>query len=234
MCARYTLTAEEKEILKTHPHQLQAEWTPNYNLAITQKGLVITADEPDIIQQMSFGIVPHFAESLKLTRDTWNIKCETAMESNLWRPLLVNHKTCIVIADGFYEWKDLGKGDKQPYRFTVKDRKMFCFAGLWSQWVDPETKEQFRTYGILTTEANALVAEIHTKPRMPVILTKQEEEIWLSKTLSVTSKMTVLDTFPAELMKRTKVGKKVNAVSTLKKPNNDPDLLLPLNTDDDM
>ncbi len=111
---------------------------------------------------------------------------------------------------------------------------MFCFAGLWSQWVDPETKEKFRTYGILTTEANSLVAEIHTKPRMPVILTKQEEEIWLSKTLSVTSKMTVLDTFPAELMKRTKVGKRVNAVSTLKKPNNDSDLLLPLNTDDDV
>lgn len=130
--------------------------------------------------------------------------------------------------------KDLGKGGKQPYRFTVKDRKMFCFAGLWSQWVDPETKEKFRTYGILTTEANSLVAEIHTKPRMPVILTKQEEEIWLSKTLSITSKMTVLDTFPAELMKRTKVGKRVNAVSTLKKPNNDPDLLLPLNTDDDV
>jgi len=234
MCARYTLTAEEKEILKTHPHQIQGEWTPNYNLAITQKGLVITADEPELIQQMSFGIVPYFAEDLKLTRDTWNIKSETAMASNLWRPLLIHHKTCLVMADSFYEWKELGKGDKQPYRFTVKDRKLFCFAGLWSQWVDPETKEKFRTYGILTTEANPLVAEIHSRKRMPVILTKPEEEIWLSKTLPLDTKMTVLDTFPQELMNRVKVSKRVNAVSTLKKPNNDSDLLLPLNTDDDV
>jgi len=234
MCARYTLTAEEKEILKSHPHQIQGEWNPNYNLAITQKGLVITADEPDLIQQMGFGIVPHFADSLKLTRDTWNIKSETAMESALWRPLLKFHKTCLVIADGFYEWKELGKGDKQPYRFTVKDRKLFCFAGLWSQWEDTETHEKFRTYGILTTEANLPVGEIHSKKRMPVILSKEEEEIWLSKSLPLDTKMSVLDTFPAELMKRTKVGKGVNAVSTLKKPNNDPDLLLPLNSDEDI
>lgn len=100
--------------------------------------------------------------------------------------------------------------------------------------VDPETKEKFRTYGILTTEAYPFVAEIHSKKRMPVILTKTEEEIWLSKTLPLDTKMTVLDTFLQELMKRVMVSKRVNAVSTLKKPNNDSDLLLPLNTDDDV
>lgn len=234
MCARYTLTAEEKEILKAHPHELQGEWNPNYNLAITQLGLVITADEPDTIQQMRFGIVPHTAESMKLSFDSWNIRSESALETKSWRPLLVHHKTCLVIADSFYEWKELGKGDKQPYRFTLKDRKLFCFAGLWSQWIDPETKEKFRTYGILTTGANDLVAEIHSKKRMPVILSRAEEEIWLSKVLPIETKMTVLDTFPAELMSRVKVSKRVNSVSTLKKPNNDSDLLLPLNTDDDV
>ena len=69
---------------------------------------------------------------------------------------------------------------------------------------------------------------------MPVILTKAEEEIWLSKTLPIENKMTVLDTFPQELMKRVMVGKRVNTVSTLKKPNNDSGLLLPLNSDDDV
>lgn len=234
MCARYTLTAEEKEILKTHPHEIQGEWSPNYNLAITQTGLIITADEPEIIQQMRFGIVPHTAEGLKLSFDSWNIKSETALETKTWRPLLKNHKTCLVLADSFYEWKETGKGDKQPYRFTLKNRKLFCFAGLWSQWVDPETGEKFRTYGILTTVANPLVAEIHTKQRMPVILSREEEGIWLSKTIAIESKMKVLDTYPAEMMNRIMVSKQVNAVSTLKKPNNNPDLLSPLNSDDDI
>ncbi len=156
------------------------------------------------------------------------------MESKLWRPLLIHHKTCLVMADGFYEWKKDSKSEQQPYRFTVKDRKLFCFAGLWSQWVDPEQEEKFRTYGILTTEANPLVAEIHDKKRMPVILTKAEEEIWLSKTLPLDTKMTVLNTFLQELMNRVKVGKRVNTVSTLKKAEQRSDLLLPLNTDDDV
>lgn len=232
MCARYTLTAEEKEILKAHPYEIQGEWIPNYNLAITQKGLIITADEPEIIQQMSFGIVPYFADSLKLTRDTWNIKSETALESKLWGPLLRKQKTCLVIADSFYEWKEIGKGDKQPYRFTMKDRKLFCFAGLWSQWIDPETNEKFRTYGILTTEANTLVGEIHAKKRMPVILTSDEESIWLDKLQSLEMRMSLLDAYPDQSMNRVQVSKRVNSVSTLKKPNNDADLLIPLNTDD--
>jgi len=87
---------------------------------------------------------------------------------------------------------------------------------LWSQWVDPETKEKFRTYGILITEANELVSEIHAKKSMPVILSKAEEEIWLSKTLPIDTKMKVLDTFPSGFMNRVKVSKRVNAVLTLK------------------
>ena len=69
---------------------------------------------------------------------------------------------------------------------------------------------------------------------MPVILSKAEEEIWLSKTLPLETRMTLLDAFPQELMNRIKISKRVNAVSTLKKPNNNSDLLLPLNTDEDI
>lgn len=65
-------------------------------------------------------------------------------------------------------------------------------------------------------------------------MTRAEEEIWLSKTVSLEAKITLLDTFPEELMKRVKVSQRVNSVSTLKKPNNDSDLLLPLNTDDEL
>lgn len=72
--------------------------------------------------------------------------------------------------------------------------------------------------------------KIPTKNRMQVILTRAEEEIWLSKTVSLEAKMNLLVTYPEELMKRVKVSKRVNAVSTLKRPDNDSDLLLPLNT----
>lgn len=36
-------------------------------------------------------------------------------------------KRCLIIADGFYEWKKVDDR-KQPYRFVMKDGKPFAFA----------------------------------------------------------------------------------------------------------
>lgn len=234
MCVRYTLTAEHKEILRSHPLTLVGDkWEPHYNIAPTLKGLVITADEPKLIQYMRFGIVPYWAESLVLKFDTWNIRSEEVMEKKMYRPLMVHQKTCLIIADGFYEWFN-AKPEKLPYRFTVKNRKTFCFAGLWSEWVDPETKEAFRTCGIMTTVANKMVAEVHyEKPRMPVILDKNGENMWLNKYLSPTEKLKLCVPFPDELMTKTRVSTRVNKVHKKDKPNNDEGLILPLNTDEE-
>lgn len=231
MCVRYTLSAEDKEILKAHPLKLVGEWKPHFNLAPTLLGLVITADEPDIIQHMRFGIVPYWAKDLKLTYDTWNIRSEDVLTSRMFRPLLVNQKTCLIIADGFYEWFD-AKPERQPWHFTT-ERKTFCFAGLWSQWEDPETKERFRTYGIMTTVANRTVAEIHyQKQRMPVILPRNREKAWLDKGILPSDKLAMCVPYPDSLMKRTRVSKRVNTVHRKDRPNNDIGLVLPLNTDE--
>lgn len=233
MCVRYTLTAEHKEILRAHPLTIVGEkWEPHYNIAPTLKGLVITADQPDIIQHMRFGIVPYWADSLVLKYDTWNIRSEDVLTSKMYRPLLVNHKTCLIIADGFYEWFN-AKPEKLPWRFTLKHRKTFCFAGLWSEWVDPETKVAFRTCGIMTTAANQMVAEIHYEnPRMPVILQKKDEAIWINKKLSPTQLLTLCVPFPDEQMSKTRVSTRINKVHRKDRPNNDVGLIFPLNTDE--
>lgn len=228
MCARYTLTAEEKEILKNNPYQLVGAYEPDANIAVTDGGLVITSDEPDIIQQMSFGIVPHTASSNVLTFDTWNIRSEEVMEKKTYAPLMKHRKTCLIIADSFYEWQKITDTDKRPYRFT-NERKTFCFAGLWSQWVNPETGEKYRTFGIMTTEANKTVGEIHDKQRMPVILHRNEELRWLNKKLTVEQLLEMCKPYPDHLMSRTQVSKKVNKVSTKKSPNKGLDLIKPYN-----
>lgn len=231
MCARYTLTAEHKEILKNNPLKLTGDYQPDANIAITDTGLVITADEPVIIQSMYFGLIPHNATSRKLSYDTWNIRSETVMEKPTFRSLLAHHKTCLIIADSFYEWKDID-GDKQPYRF-VTERSTFCFAGLWSQWIDPITKAQIRTFGIMTTEANETVAEVHAKKRMPVILPRNLELKWLNQNLSPLELLEFCKPYPDNLMNKYRVSNKVNAVSKKDKPNKGIDLTKPLNTDED-
>lgn len=84
------------------------------------------------------------------------------------------NKRCLVIVDGFYEWQWLDKvgKSKQKYLITHKQDEPFAFAGLYNDWLNPATGDIRRTYTIVTTEANELMAEIHNnKKRMPVSLT---------------------------------------------------------------
>ncbi len=229
MCARYTLSKKEKELLKAYQVKLPEVFHPNYNLAPTQQGLVITADEPDIAQQMHFGLVPHWAESIKLDFSTLNARSEDATAKKTYAPLLIHHKTCLVLADGFYEW-DRKSGKPLPYRFILKERELFAFAGLWSQWKDQLSGSVYRSFTIMTTKANETVGKVHDpKFRMPVILDKKEEQLWLSKDIGVPELLSLCDPYPDDLMESFRVSTSVNSTVINKEPNNNPKLILPVN-----
>jgi putative SOS response-associated peptidase YedK len=53
---------------------------------------------------------------------------------------------------------------------------VFGFAGLWERW-RPATGDPVETFTIMTTDANEAIAKIHD--RMPVILPKESEDMWL-------------------------------------------------------
>jgi len=50
----------------------------------------------------------------------------------------------------------------------MKDGSPFGIGGLWENWKDPTSGDWVRTFAIITTDANELVAEIHD--RLPLIL----------------------------------------------------------------
>src|SRR6266705_5073341 len=128
-------------------------------------------------------------------------------------------KRCLVLADGFYEWKRAGKG-KVPYRIALKTEEPFAFAGVWSTVHDAQG-EVHLTFAILTTEANALVAQIHT--RMPVILREQDEKDWLNPSLALAAAQALLVPLPAERLIAYEVSSKVSSPVY-----NTPDLLQPV------
>jgi putative SOS response-associated peptidase YedK len=88
-------------------------------------------------------------------------------------------------ATSFCEYADT-KPRKTPIWFALgTDRPLFAFAGLWTRWrgsrgpKSAPVEGEHELYGILTTEANAVVAPIHPKA-MPVILTTAAEaDLWL-------------------------------------------------------
>jgi putative SOS response-associated peptidase YedK len=82
---------------------------------------------------------------------------------------------CLVLADGFYEWKKTGAG-KQPYRIVLRDEPIFAFAGISDRWKSPEG-DWVESFSIITTEPNELMAAIHN--RMPAILSEEMAHAWL-------------------------------------------------------
>ncbi|MGC1353424.1 MAG: SOS response-associated peptidase family protein [Xanthobacteraceae bacterium] len=87
---------------------------------------------------------------------------------------------CILPVDGFFEWKAIkGQRAKQPYAIGMRDGTPFGLGGLWENWKDPGSGEWVRTFAIITTDANGLVAEIHD--RMPLIIAPGDYARWLGE-----------------------------------------------------
>ncbi|HCT93980.1 MAG: hypothetical protein A2X19_04695 [Bacteroidetes bacterium GWE2_39_28] len=141
---------------------------------------VITDSEPGFIDNYIWGLIPFFAVDTDIQKYTLNARIETVDIKPSFRNNIGNR--CLVITDGFYEWKEVslnGKKFKQKHLITMPDEQLFAFAGLYSFWNDRTTGDVLKTFTILTTEANSVVAAVHAKNRMPVILNQEEESLWL-------------------------------------------------------
>lgn len=134
------------------------------------------------LAQMRWGLLPKWYSGsnwMDFASKTLNARIETCHEKASFKHL-VGTKRCLVPSTGFFEWQTNGKL-KKPYFIRSKDHAIFSIAGLYDNWLDPNTGAFEQTFTILTTTANALMAEIHnSKQRMPLILSPNEEADWLS------------------------------------------------------
>lgn len=153
----------------------------HYNAFSFPKTPVILDKSPELIKQLSWGLIPSWSKDENIRQYTLNARIESLHEKPSFKNSI--NKRCLVIADGFFEWKWLdAKGkNKQKYLITRPDNELFSFGGIWSEWVNQETGEIMNSYSIVTTPANELMSEIHnSKKRMPIILTESNENEWLS------------------------------------------------------
>lgn len=141
---------------------------------------VINCNNQNKIQLYYWGLIPQWAKDDDIKKYTLNARLETLHQKPAFRNVVQNR--CLIISDGFFEWKWLDeKGkQKQKYLITLADNEIFTFGGLFSQWTDKSTGEILDTYTIITQPANALMRDIHnSKKRMPLILTPDTEMKWL-------------------------------------------------------
>ena len=157
---------------------------------------------------MRWGLVPFWAKEASIGYKMINAKSETLAEKPSFRKPF-KEKRCLVLADGFYEWEKTDKKNKVPYRFVLKNRQPFAFAGLWDVWKTPEG-DTLLSFTIITTRANELMERIHD--RMPVILNEKDEAKWLDPEFKDTDKLSsLLQPYPSEQMVAYKVSTIVNS-----------------------
>jgi putative SOS response-associated peptidase YedK len=113
---------------------------------------------------------------------------------------------------------DQGQKAKQPYAIATKNGSPFGIGGLWENWKDPTSGEWMRTFAIITTDANELVAEIHD--RVPLILASADYIRWLSDEPDPGD---LMRPFPAEPMRMWPISTPVN-----KPENDDPSIVEPI------
>ena len=180
MCGRFVGFTAAKALQEQFPIDvIDAEVTPNYNVAPTQEILAIVRHgDKNHLEKLYWGLVPFWAKDISIGNRMINARSETASTKPSFRNAFKNRR-CLILADGFYEWKG-EKGQKQPMFLTLPNGRPFAFAGLWETW-DNQGKEPnlYRSATILTGEASESVMPIHN--RMPVILKPKAFQLWLDR-----------------------------------------------------
>jgi putative SOS response-associated peptidase YedK len=220
MCGRYSLTASLEELAQRFDFDSNRDdFEPRYNIAPTQQVLTVIGGDTRRAGYIRWGLIANWGKSGPSGRPLINARAETVAEKPTFRDSL-RRRRCLILADGFYEWQTAGDA-KRPMRVALRSGKPFAFAGLWSMSSDSEGN-RISSCAIITTEANKVLKPIHH--RMPVILSKEVEDLWLDTALDDTQTLTqFLEPYPDDALEAYEVSALVNSAS-----NDLPEVATPL------
>lgn len=214
MCGRFTLRTPMKEVARAFdlaPEVLLCDggWRPRFNVAPSQAIAAIRRTAADSARQLAWlqwGLVPPWAEDATTGYRMINARAETVATRRAFGDAF-RRRRCLLLADGFFEWKR-GAKPKQPYYIRLEENRPFALAGLWERWHRGDVEIQSCT--IITTQANELVAELHD--RMPVILDSHDYDAWLDPGMEDARQLEpLLVPYPAERMTAYPVSTAVNS-----------------------
>ncbi|WP_114577012.1 SOS response-associated peptidase [Saliphagus sp. LR7] len=236
MCGRYTLFADREDLEDRFDARFEGPYERRYNMAPGQRLPVVTDAASDTIRSLEWGLEPDWDGDRLI-----NARAETVASKPSFRAAYEGvgrdggvgesegreAGRCLVLADGFYEW-----ADGQPYRVAFEDDRPFAMAGLWRSpetettqagldafggGSDAEEPAEVGSFTVVTTEPNALVADLHH--RMAAVLEPDGERQWLS----AEDPRGVLESYPADEMRAYPVSTAVNGPDT-----DDPSLVEPI------
>ena len=176
MCGRFALTSDEPSICKQFRVNLSTPITPRFNIAPSQKILVIrlqSQTHKHMSSLLRWGLIPFWAKDQSIGARLTNARSETVLTKPSFRDSF-RRRRCLIPATGFYEWTTSGKR-KQPHHIRLTSHKPFGIGGLWDSWEN--NSKRIETCTILTCNANEAMQHLH--PRMPVVIQPERYDEWL-------------------------------------------------------
>jgi len=198
LCGRTTLTLDipfVTEKLSIKDWENANLYSPSYNIAPTQKVPILLDNGYRHVKTMRWGLIPSWAKEIPQGSQMINARAETVMEKPSFRNLVPGNR-CVVLTDGFYEWKQRDSS-KIPYYIHHPSGDVLPMAGLWNTW-RTTVGDELLSFTIITTRPKEELAFIHN--RMPVILENSTLDIWLqTNQYNPEEAVTLLKPYPGEL-----------------------------------
>lgn len=218
MCGRFAFYSPHQAVTDIFGVEFPLAIEPRFNIAPSQFIVALRAGaegglEPAVLK---WGLIPSWAKDPKIGNRMINARAETVHEKPSFRAAF-KRRRCVILADGFYEWRMVG-GGKEPYFISMHDDAPFAMAGLWEYWQGKDGTE-LETCTIITTAANDVMLPLHH--RMPVILSPANAARWSGPDCDLPdAAQAVLGDWENDHLKYRVVGRAVN------NPRNDgPELL---------
>lgn len=208
MCGRSSLCEEPEDLLVSYGLSPKLEaFVPRFNIAPSQLQWAILESEAGglEVRTLRWGLLPYWAKGSAMASRMINARSETLA----WKPSFreaLQRRRCLIIADGYYEWIKTING-RTPFRFQMKNRKAFVFAGLWDRWMGDGAALDSCT--IVTTNAAPATAHIH--PRMPVILPFADSTQWMKSKAPEGERLSLLRPYSGNDLEIFEVSRAVNS-----------------------
>jgi putative SOS response-associated peptidase YedK len=192
MCGRVRLSTDYSETkirLRFDAVSPAPNIPASWNVCPTDPMLVATYAEDGrrISQAMRWGLIPWWAKDSKIGFSSINARAETVETAPAFRDAWRKGQRCLVVTDGFYEWK---KPEKQPYAVAMANDGLMVMAGLWDTWKDRKSGEVIKSCTIITCAPNAVIGALHD--RMPVILAEGDWPKWLGEDAATADELKAL------------------------------------------
>jgi putative SOS response-associated peptidase YedK len=152
--------------------------------------VIIFEDASYKLKLFEWGVIPEYMntpEKIKKGRNSMcNARSEKIIEDRKSYWHRIRKKRCLIPVTGIFEHREIKTWkNKVPYHVHLKDRKVFCIAGLYHypDRADVETGEVTGTFTLITRAANSVMTQIHNGGdnafRMPMFLPREMEQKWL-------------------------------------------------------